>query len=280
MKRVELVNYEELWRDLVILGDERRQRKKNSVPSDQWHGKAKEFDQRVSDRWKQKDSSRSFVNKTLKKFPDATIVDIGAGSGSWVSLMAPQAKKVTAIDPSESMLSELNKRVQREGFNNVEIIKGCWPDVDIEPHDICFCSHSMYGAADFSGFISKMQSVAQKCIILLMRAPMDDGLMARATRLVWGHPYDSPNYQIAINILWRMGIFPNVLMEEDHLWKPWKHPSLELALEEMKSRLGLFENMVYDEELMNLLKKNLRYENGEYIWPGSIRTALLFWDTN
>jgi hypothetical protein len=102
--------------------------------------------------------------------------------------------------------------------------------------------------------------------------------MAKAMELVWGHPYDSPNYQIAMPILWEMGVFPNVLMEEEHLWKPWSHPSLEDALVEMKTRLGLFDSSEWDAKLRTLLAENLRYENDEYIWPGGVRTALLFWD--
>ena len=102
--------------------------------------------------------------------------------------------------------------------------------------------------------------------------------MAQAARLVWGHPYDSPNYQIAINILWQMGIFPNVIMEDDHLWKPWSHASLEEALSEMKNRLGLFDSQEWDEKLLDLLESGLQYQSGEYIWPSALRTALLYWD--
>jgi ubiquinone/menaquinone biosynthesis C-methylase UbiE len=272
------IDYRVLWTQLVELGEQRRQFMKQKHFEDHWHGKAKEFDQRVSERWQQEDSSRSFLRKTLKKFPQASVLDIGAGSGAWVSLMAEQAAKVTALDPSASMLAQLRERVQREGLSNVEIVEGCWPDVEVAPHDIVFCSHAMYGAQDLPDFVNAMQRVATKSIILLIRAPNLDGLMSQAMQLVWGHPYDSPNYQIALPILWEMGIFPNVLMEEEHLWKPWTHPTLEDALVEMKTRLGLFNNDEWDTRLMALLKENLRYEKQEFVWPSGMRTALLFWD--
>ena len=280
MKQIEIVNYNELWRDLVKLGSERRKHKTQSGSSDQWHGKAKEFDQRVNDRWQQNDSSRDFMIRTLNEFPNATVVDIGAGSGAWVSLFSPLASRVTAIDSSKSMLEQLKIRIQAENLDHVNILEGCWPEVKLEPHDICFCSHAMYGAEDFESYISAMQAVTRKRIILLIRAPQEDGLMSQAFNMVWGHPYDSPNYQIAINILWQMGIFPNVIMEEDHLWKPWAHRTIEEALEEMKSRLGLFEAGEWDKKLWDLLENNLTRQNGEYIWPTAMRTALLYWDPN
>lgn len=278
VKEIEIVNYSELWFDLVKLGSERRQKKTKPGTSDQWLGKAKEFDQRVNDRWRQNDSSRDFMIRTLNEFPDATIVDIGAGSGAWVSLFASYAKSVTAIDSSKSMLEQLKKRIHGEKLEHVKILEGCWPEVKIEPHDISFCSHAMYGAQDFMGFVSAIQSVTRKRVILLIRAPREEGLMSQAFKMVWGHPYDSPNYQIAINILWQMGIFPNVIMEEDHLWKPWAHRTIVDALDEMKSRLGLFESGEWDKKLRDLLEKNLTLQNGEYIWPTAMRTALLYWD--
>jgi len=136
----------------------------------------------------------------------------------------------------------------------------------------------MYGAKDLAEFVLAMQKVCRKRVILLIRAPQDDGLMAQAARLVWGHPYDSPNYQIAMQILWQQGIFPNVVMEADKLWKPWTHSSQEEALVELKSRLGLFTNAEWDEALKELLEKNLQQENGQNIWPAAMRTALLYWD--
>lgn len=274
------INYVELWRDLVRLGDERRRRKGKSNSADQWHGKAAEFDQRVSARWKEKDSSRTFVLQTLREFKDATVLDIGAGSGAWVSLMFPLASSVTALDASPSMLSQLEKRIEKENLNNVSVVVGHWPQMQasIASHDVCFCSHSMYGAEDFPEFIQAMQLAARKRVILLIRAPQEVGLMAQAAKLVWGHPFDSPNYQIAMNILWQMGIFPNVIMEKDHLWKPWVHASLEDALLEVKNRLGLFDNNTCDSELLDLLKTHLKAQSGEYIWPSAMRTALLYWD--
>jgi len=278
VKQIEIVNYEQLWCDLVRLGEERRKRKTKNHSEDQWHGKAAVFDQRVSERWQQQDSSRTFVIKSLSDFPASTVMDIGAGSGAWVSLIAPYAKTVTAIDPSESMLAQLERRIEEEKLLNVNIVKGCWPEVKVDRHDISFCSHAMYGTEDFPAFIRGMQESTNKRIILLIRAPGEEGLMAQAMNMVWGHPYDSPNYQIAMQILWQMGIFPNVIMEDDRLWKPWSHPTREAALEEIKHRLGLFEPGEWDAPLSALLEANLRFEEGKYVWPTAMRTALLYWD--
>jgi len=276
--QIDWIDYNALWHDLVKIGEQRRQRKVGRELTDQWHGKAAEFNQRVNERWQQQDSSRTFMIQTLKDFPGSTVVDIGAGSGAWVSLMSPYAREITAVDPSKSMLQQLNLRINKEKLANVKILQGCWPEVEIPVHDICFCSHAMYGAENFSEFVKAMQKKASKRIIMLIRAPREKGIMSKAAKLIWGHPYDSPNYQIAINILWKMEIFPNVIMEEDHLWKPWSHTTIADALVEMKERLGLFDEHAFDEKLIDLLEDNLKMSAGKYTWPTDMRTALLYWE--
>lgn len=278
MIKTERINYPELWKQLVQLGEQRRQWKQTENISDKWHGRAREFDQRINERWQHKDSSRKFVLDTLQQFPNASVLDIGAGSGAWVSLMAPHARSITALDPSASMLEQVRTRICSENLRNVTVVEGCWPDVTVAEHDICFCSHAMYGTEDFPAFITAMQRVAKKRIILLIRATHKDHLMAQAAEMLWDHPYDSPNFQVAMNILWGMQIFPNVIMEADHLWKPWSHPTLQEALLEMKTRLGLFESSAWDASLLQLLERNLLYENGEYVWPAAMCTALIYWD--
>jgi SAM-dependent methyltransferase len=273
-----MIDYPAMWRELVRVGDKRRNRRIKLDQIDPWQGRAAGFNERIKDRWRQKDSSREFLTRTLKEFKDASILDIGAGGGAWVSLFSALAGQVTAVEPSKSMLAFLRGRIDEEKLSNVKVVEGAWPLVKVPAHDICFCSHAMYGEADFCAFIQAMQSSAKKRVILLMRAPKFDGLMAQASKLVWGHPHDSPNFYLALNILWEMGIHPNVIMEEDELWKPWFHASLEDALAEMKSRLGLFEKSIWDDALFEILEQNLTFQNGIYVWPAAIRTGLIYWD--
>ena len=104
--------------------------------------------------------------------------------------------------------------------------------------------------------------------------------MAEAATRIWGHPYDSPNFQVAYNVLLQMGIFPNVLMENTGLWKPWVSASLEDALSEMKRRFGLGPVGEYDDFLMELLRRRLTFEAGQYVWPRSVRSALVYWNVD
>jgi ubiquinone/menaquinone biosynthesis C-methylase UbiE len=272
-----------LWTWLVQIGDQRRaKRLENGQPPDRWHLQVDQFHRRVQDRWKQRDSSRQFVLQTLHEFPQASVLDVGAGSGAWTLMMAPLASRVTALDPSAAMLEFCREEVRRAALSNVCVVEGFWPEAaqKMEPHDISLCSHAMYGCPDPRAFIRALERVSRKRVILLLRAPKPDGVMAKAAQMVLGLPYDSPNFQLAYLVLLQMGIFPNVIMENTQLWKPWRSPSLAEALADVKERLGLFEDERYDAQLMDLLRANLVENGQEWVWPAEIRTALLWWDVN
>lgn len=113
--------------------------------------------------------------------------------------------------------------------------------------------------------------------MLLLRAPLQNSIMADAARHVWGQPYDSPNFQIAFNALLQMGLFPNVCMEAD-LWDPWTSPSVQDALNEIKRRLCLMDDSRYDDYFRGLLKDTLSEENGQMVWPRETRSAMVYWD--
>jgi len=269
-----------LWNDLVNLREWRYQSNDAPENHDRWKTRAHDFDSHVRRRWAKPDSARAFFIALLKALPNSTVLDIGAGTGKWAITLAPYAKLVTAVEPSPAMLEKMRANLADEQINNIEIVPMRWQDAAVAAHDLALCSHAMYGMPDFAGFIHKMQAVTRHTCALVLRAPALDGVMAEAALKVWGHPYDSPNYHIALNALLQMGIFPNVLMEEPASWEPWAHASLEEACVEIKLRLRLGERTEHDEFLRDLLRRRLKFQDGKFVWSPSMRTALIFWRVN
>jgi precorrin-6B methylase 2 len=265
-----------LWRELV---EARAQRKKrDAAAGDVWHITAREFDDRVAHRWATPDSSRRFVVAQLD--PDATILDIGAGTGAWAVLLARHARKVTAVEESPAMIEVMRENLRAEAVANVEVVEGTWPDVVVEPHDFSLCSHGMYGSPDLPAFIRAMVAATRRACFLLLRATTVDGVMAEATRRVWGQPNDSANFTVAYNVLLQMGIYANVLMEDTGLWKPRTSASLEDALAVVKRRLGLVGPSEHDEFLAGLLRERRVLRDGRWGWPPDVRSALVYWTTS
>jgi 2-polyprenyl-3-methyl-5-hydroxy-6-metoxy-1,4-benzoquinol methylase len=272
-----MTNWIQLWNDLVDMREWRYQQTETPENHDRWKTRARDFDSHVRRRWAKPDSTRTFLVALLKAMPDSTVLDIGAGTGKWIVWLAPHAKRVTAIEPSSAMIEKMQANLASEQIRNVEIVQARWQETSVAQHDIALCSHAMYGIADFAEFINKMQAATRHTCALLLRAPTMDGVMAEAAMKIWGHPYDSPNYHIALNALFQMGIFPNVLMEEPASWTPWAHASLDEAFVEIKQRFRLGEQTEHDEFLRDLLRRRLTWQDGKFVWPSGMRTALIFW---
>jgi SAM-dependent methyltransferase len=273
----QITDWCKLWKDLSETQNKAFSRKKETKEDDFWKHKAKDFDKMVDERWSKPDSSRDFLAKKLLDHPGSSILDIGAGTGKWSVFLAPYATKVTALEPSLAMQEVLKEKIIKQRITNIDIVTASWPEDDVEPHDYVLASHSMYGVGDFKAFVEKMSGTAKKACILLMRAPLAGSVMAVAAGKILGQPYDSPNFQIAYNILLSMDIYADVIMEAYGNWPGWANESFEEAFTEIKNRLGLGENTDYDGFLTDLLHKNLTIENGKYVWPIGNRSALVYW---
>ena len=253
---------------------------KTTGEADSWTEKAKHFDAMVRERWNQPDSTRDHLLGILEQHPEASVLDIGAGTGAWSLLMAKHVRLVTALDPSPAMLKVLSANASESRLDNITIIEGSWPETPVETHDFSLASHSMYGFSNFKAFIDRMNAVTRHTCFLVLRICLADSVMERAARLVWGQPYDSPNFQVAYNALLQMGIYPNVLLETPNHWEPWRHDSFEAAMAETVSRFALAEGDSRIADLEQLLKENLIEQEDGVVWPPGARSAIVSWQPN
>lgn len=264
------------WRELVEIKKE-NQKKSIETPgdTDYWAVQARKYDKRVKTKWAKPDVTRQLMQELLQ--PQSSIIDIGAGTGAWTLFFSNFMHKVTAIEPSKAMRDVLCENIKTAEAGNIEIIPGKWPDANPEEHDYVFCSHAMYETKDFPGFAQKMVDRARKMCFLLIRAPSLDGLITEACQHIWKQPHDSPNFTIAYNVLLQMGINANVQFEESDRHHFICSSSEEEALTEIKERMGLLGTNDHDDYLKNLLHRRLIKQNGDFLWPGSRRSALIYW---
>jgi precorrin-6B methylase 2 len=242
---------------------------------DPWRDRARQFAERGRRKWATPDPIREFLIARIRA--SDTVLDIGAGTGSWAVPLARVASRLTALEPSPSMREVLLETLSSEGVANVDVVDGSWPETEVAPHDVTLCSHAMYGVADLAAFVRRMSNATRRTCYLLMRAPTADGVMAAAARRVWGHPHDSPNFFVAHNVLADLGIRPNVLFDPN-LWEPWTSPTLELAVADVKCRLDIEDSTEHDEFLRDLLRRRLVSSTDGYVWPRGIQSVLAYWD--
>lgn len=272
-------NWEKLWQELsAAQTDFWNSRKRGTGKGGDFWSKKKAdgFQKMVAKRWAKPDSTRAFIAEQLKSHP-GTVADIGAGTGAWTVFMAPYAKSVTAVEPSDAMRAALEENIATARLPNVSVIHEQWPQAQIEPHDYTLASHSLYGCQDLRAFVLAMTKATRRMCLLVLRMPLKSGIMATAARRIWGHPYDSPCFQVAYNALMQMGIYANVQMEHPVNWDGWTHASFDEALIETRSRFGLSADSPHESFLQSLLSAGLKKEDGKVVWPVETRSVLVYW---
>jgi len=268
-------NYLELWRELVM------------SHRGQMHGERSSFNQKEKAEayeagTRRKNQERpdvlvEFVRDSLN--PGETVLDIGAGTGRWAVPLATVAAKVTAVEPAEAMMDILKRNADEEGVTSkIDFVQSTWEAADVGVHDVVTCAHAMYMNPDFAGFIHKVEEHSrQRCYLGIRHFPID-GIIQELNEKIYGTIHDGPNFIVAFNALYQMGIYGNVLMEA--LQHRWTDASFDTAFERAKRHLRVQDTNQYDELIHHTLELRLKFKDGLYYWPDGMNSALIWWEVN
>lgn len=148
---------------------------------------------------------------------DSRVLDIGSGPGVIAIPLSKRVAEVTTIDPSEGMIGVLRDKIREYGISNIKCIKKRWEDINVNPdlippYDVVIASLSL-SMLDIRASIEKMLDAASKYIYLYWFAgePSWDTQTRDILYLLHGkvfHPM--PKSDILFNILYQMGIYPNI----------------------------------------------------------------------
>jgi SAM-dependent methyltransferase len=198
--------------------------------------------------------------------PGARALDIGAGPGNIAIPVAKIASRVTAVEPAPGMAAVLREQIALENLDNIHLIHKKWDDVDTEelepPYDLAFASFSM-GMIDLKASIEKMMEVTLGTIAIFWHAgiqPWDQEAM-ELWPLLHGKPYyPVPESNIIFNLLYSMGIYPDVKTLR-HIRKTM-YDSFEAALETCAARYDA-KNPAQLRVLEEYLEKKLYHVDGK-----------------
>ena len=147
---------------------------------------------------------------------DTTILDIGAGSGRYTIPMAMHAKRVTALDLSESMLHFLKDEVDKVGVKNVNTLHSSWiADVGRNAYTVTFAA--MCPALNSVESLEEMSKAASHYGVIVRYIKTTDELLdeyqriSRNEEFYKGDPHNSKEtVQAYFNILWMLGYEPKI----------------------------------------------------------------------
>lgn len=217
----------------------------------EWDSKAQSF----SGRTKHNDYVDLFIQE-LPLDPSFSVLDIGAGPGTLALPIAKQVHRVTAIDFSSGMLEVLDQHAKEEKTENIQTIQCSWEDdwldKGITPHDIAIASRSV-GVEELEPALQKINSFATKYVFISDRigaTPFEAGAFEAI-----GRPFaPGPDYIYTVNMLYKMGIYPNVTVLKPNPVSIY--PSIQEALASyrwMFQELGPAE----EQELIKYIEQNI-----------------------
>ena len=199
---------------------------RNAREQKSWKGKKVEDWDRNAKAFAERNQGSPYANLLLSRLPlqrSMTVLDIGAGPGTLALPLAECVASVTAIDYSQQMLALLQQRAEDKKLTNIRTINCAWEDdwnaLNVGIHDLAIASRSL-GVENLRGALRKLNEHAEKFVVITDRiapTPFDPGAFKAI-----GRPFDSgPDYIYTVNILYTMGIHPNleiIELEQDLLF--------------------------------------------------------------
>ncbi len=209
------------------------------------------------------------------------VLDIGAGPGTLALPLAPRVKEVTAVEPGKGMLLVLAEKMREDGISNITCIEKLWEDVDVAsdlstPYDVVIASLSLT-MADLREALVKMDAVSSGYVYLFWFA--DPPFWERMYIDLWpdlhGEPfYPGPKADCLFNVLYQMGIYPNIGMLP--LGKEYRFSTEKELTAFFRRRFGVKtarQRRVLDTYLAPLIRR----EGGEVVVSGNSTLAKVWW---
>ncbi len=145
--------------------------------------------------------------------PDDVIVDVGGGGGRTGLPLARRCREVINVDPSSSMLAGFAANARQADITNIRSIHGDWLEVDAPRGTLALVNHVMYLTREIVPFIKKVEAAASRRVLVTVGSPPPPS----RNRLVFQVCYDEssemvPGHIELVNVLWELGIEPDIMM--------------------------------------------------------------------
>lgn len=168
--------------------------------------------------------------------PGSTALDVGGGAGRMALPMALKCEQVHVVEPSSSMIEQLSESATDAGIENVSVTQAAWEGAEVDAEDLALCAHVVYGVADIEPFLRKLEAHARSLVVLLAFVESPMNRISRFWKPVHGEErVDMPALPELVNVLWEMGIFPDVQMMGPV--QPDRFEDRDVALTQLRNRL-------------------------------------------
>jgi SAM-dependent methyltransferase len=145
--------------------------------------------------------------------PDDLIVDVGGGGGGTGLPLARRCRGVINVDPSAGMLAAFEANARRAGIANVQAVHGDWLEVEPPQGTFALVNHVTYLTREIVPFIRKLGAAASRRVLITVGSPPPPSRNRPVFEIAYEEPSEPvPGHVELINVLWELGIEPDVQM--------------------------------------------------------------------
>jgi SAM-dependent methyltransferase len=162
--------------------------------------------------------------------PDDVIVDVGGGAGRLSLPLALRCREVIDVDPSAAMLGGFEANARQAGISNVRVVRADWLEVEPPHGSFALVNHVTYLTREIVPFIEKLEAAVTRRIVMTVNSPPT--WSRELFQMVHGEVEAIvPGHVELVNVLWEMGIEPDVRMLPDPPTGPAPPPTREAAVQ-------------------------------------------------
>ena len=260
------IDYVERWRQLVQARTDQGRRLDTQHPSgDEWAGCAERF-RRLTAAVTHGGTVDPFLDLVRPHVrPEATVLDVGAGTGRHVAALAPQVAQVVAVEPSAAMREQMAIVVREANLTNVEVVPESWPSARVEPADIVICSHVAYFAEDIATFLRRLDEVTRGHCFITLRNEQREIATVELFERVWGEPRcPEPTFVDLFGAAIQLGLRPRAVTIPFSINPGFASP--EDAVPMVRATLLNPEGREVDAKLRAYLAERLVQRDGAWYW--------------
>ena len=172
--------------------------------------------------------------------PDDIIIDVGGGAGRVSLPLALRCREVINVEPSVAMGAGFTTNVTQAGITNARVIAGDWLTVDPPAGTVALVNHVTYLTREVVPFIKKLERAGRRRVLITVNSPPPPSWHRVLYHLVHGETEEVvPGHVELVNVLWELGILPDVRVLPFHSATPlFPAPTREAAIAGAVARFG------------------------------------------